>query len=337
MRLAVVILNYNTCALLRGCLQSVLASAALTAGRLAVDLLVVDSASPDGSAAMVAAEFPQVHLLASPVNLGYTGGNNLALHRLGFPVVAPASAIAFTPPLVAPAPPDFVLLLNADTVVIGAALWQMVQVLLDHPGAGACGARLQYGDGTFQHGAFHFPTLAQLALDFFPLTGLPSAHRLHNSRLNGRYPRDQWQGTQPFRVDFVLGAALMVRGTAIAAVGGLDNDYFMYCEEMDWCLRLTAAGWPVLAVPTAQVIHFAGQSSQQMRWTAFERLWRSRYYFYTKHHTLYPPGYLAWVRWLVRAGLWWRTRQAEARFGRGELTGVEVAAELAAYTAVATL
>lgn len=335
MRLAVIVLSYNTRDLLRQCLRSVLASATLTADRLAVDLVVVDNASPDGSAIMVATEFPQVHLVASPTNLGFTGGNNLALRQLGFPVesVGPGAseAVGLLPAA------DFVLLLNADTEVLGDALWQMVQALAAAPQAGACGAHLTYGSGQFQHGAFYFPSLLQIALDFFPLTALPGIHRLHNSRFNGRYPQQLWQGSTPFPVDFVLGAAMLVRGSAIQQVGGLDNEFFMYCEEMDWALRLQQAGWQILAVPTARVIHYEGQSSRQVRWSAYERLWRSRFRFYQKHRPRYSTYYLWWVRQLVRLGLQVRAWQARRRFRTGQISGAALAEELKAYQLVANL
>ncbi|MEZ4729459.1 MAG: glycosyltransferase family 2 protein [Caldilineaceae bacterium] len=332
MRLAVIILSYNTRDLLRQALSSVLASAALTADRLAVDVVVVDNASHDGSPAMVAAEFPQVHLVASDKNLGYTGGNNLGMARLGFDTAAtPSNLRDLTPERFYLDLPDFVLLLNADTEVVGDALWQMAHFLAEYPGAGACGARLRYGNGAFQHGAFALPTLFQVALDFFPLTGVPGAQRLHNSLLNGRYPDFLWQGTQPFPVDFVLGAALMVRREVILQVGGLDDAFFMYCEEMDWCLRMEEAGWGIFAIPTAQVLHHEGQSSKQVRWPAYIQLWRSRFRFYAKHHRIYPHQYVQWVRALVRLGVWRRTRQAHRRFAGGEITGIQLAEELAAY------
>lgn len=333
MRLAIIVLSYNTCALLRNCLHSVFASAARSIDQLSVDVIVVDNASPDGSAAMVAAEFPQAHLVASLDNLGYTGGNNLALNLLGFSVTAAADS-SLQPPV---PQPDFVLLLNADTEIVDDALWQMATFLDDRPDVGACGAHLQYGDGRFQHGAFGFPSLFQMALDFFPLTGVPGAQRLHNSRLNGRYPALLWQGSTPFAVDFVLGAAMMVRGTAIQQVGGLDNEFYLYCEEIDWCLRLQEAGWSIYAIPTAYVIHHEGQSSRQVRWAAYERLWRSRFRFYAKHRGHYPPGYLLLLRIMVRIGLQARRWRAHRRFAQGEVTGKEIQAELAAYTVVEQL
>ncbi len=130
MRLAVIILSYNTRDLLRNCLRSVFGSAALSADQLAVDVIVVDNASHDGSAGMVAAEFPVAHLVASPDNLGYTGGNNLALKLLGFNI---AASLALATRLPLSQCPDFVVLLNADTEIVADALWQMVTCLRDRP------------------------------------------------------------------------------------------------------------------------------------------------------------------------------------------------------------
>lgn len=327
-RLGVIILNYNTRDLLRRCLQSVYASAACTAERLIVDVLVVDSASTDDSAAMVKREFPDTHLIASPTNLGYTGGNNLGLQAFGFAVSERQLPIPELPA------PDYILLLNADTEVNEDALWQMALCLVTTPGAGACGAHLHYGNGTFQHGAFKFPSLAQLALDFFPLTGVPGIHRLHNSGMNGRYPQPLWRGTQPFPVDFVLGAALMVRAAVIRQLGGLDDGYFMYCEELDWAVRMRLAGWQVYAVPLARVTHHEGQSSKQVRWPAFVRLWRSRLRFYRKYQGLHPIGYLTAVRLLVALGIRWRMWQADRRFAKGAVDGTAWQEERAAYRAV---
>src|SRR5690606_37910639 len=128
----------------------------------------------DQSAEMVARDFPQVDLVASSVNLGFTGGNNLALARLGFPVDPPRTAPIDTLIGAQPgqaAPPDYVLLLNPDAELVDDALVRLVRFLAATPNAAVCGAHLRYGDGSFQHGAFRFPGLGQLLIDFFPLTG----------------------------------------------------------------------------------------------------------------------------------------------------------------------
>ena len=199
--------------------------------------------------------------------------------------------------------PTFVLLLNADAEIVGDALWQMATFLHERPAAGACGAICATGMVASSMALLLFHRSFRWRLTFFPLTGWPGVQRLHNSRWNGRYPAQLWQGTTPFPVDFVLGAALMVRGAAIQQVGGLDDAFFLYCEEMDWCMRLEEAGWPIYAVPTAYVIHYEAQSSSQVRWAAYERLWRSRFRFYAKHRRVIPAGYLALLRVLVHGGL----------------------------------
>lgn len=333
--LAVVVVSYNVRELLRRCLASVLASAARTQDRLSVDIVVVDNASHDGSAGMVAAEFPAVRLTALADNSGFTGGNNIALHQLGFPIelarTAPAEGVSSAQR------PDYVLLLNPDTTVADDALWLLVSCLESHPDAGACGARLTYGDGRFQHGAFRYPSVAQVFLDFFPLSRLPGSHRLHSGRINGRYPIQLWNGAAPFPVDFVLGAALMVRGVTVAQVGGLDDGYWMYCEEMDWCLRMRDAGWLTLVAPTAHVVHYEAQSSRQFRWKTYERLWRSRFRFYAKHRNHFPPFQLPIFRYIVRCGISFRRRAMQEAFAGGEVTGVEVAEAMAAFAAIEQL
>ncbi len=340
-RLAVIIVSYNTRDLLRDCLRSV----EVAAGRskwLELEVIVVDNASVDGSAAMVAAEFPQVDLVASTENLGFTGGNNLAMARLGFLTWGDGEWESGEPTnLTSPHLPNFLLLLNPDTTLDPAALDQLATFLRDHPTVGACGAHLTYGDGSFQHGAFRFPSLAQLVFDLWPLAEIKGLRRLHerlrDSRWNGRYPQRLWQGDVPFPVDFVLGAAMMVRAETVRQVGGLDDGYFMYCEEMDWALTMRRAGWEIYAVPTARVVHYEGQSSQQVRWSAFVRLWQSRFRFYRKHRTVYPPSHLLAVRLFVRFGVWMRATLARRRFAHGRVTGEQVVEELAAYRAVAEL
>ena len=327
LRIAIIIVSYNVQSLLRQCLQSIVAQGG--AGAYTVETVVVDNGSADGSAAMVAAEFPAVRLLTPAANLGFTGGNNLALAELGFPVTPQQGGGG--------AAADFVLLLNPDTELTPGALPRMVEYMAAAPRAGVCGAQLRYGDGRFQHGAFRFPGLAQVALDVLPVAGAPGIHRVLDSPLNGRYPQALWQGGAPFPVDFVLGAAMLVRGAAIAQVGGLDDDFWMYCEEMDWCLRMHSHGWQVAVTPAAVVVHHEGQSSRQRRWPSFVQLWRSRYRFYAKHRARYPAGFMFAVRRLVGVGLALQARQVRADFARGRLTGGAAAAALAAFAEVARL
>lgn len=330
MRLSVIIVSYNVCGLLRRCLQSVDASARLTSDWLSVDVTVVDNASGDGSAKMVATEFPHVHLIASPDNLGFPRANNLALKHLGFGENRDRRDA-----------PELVMLLNPDTEVVHNALGKMAAFLRDHPHAGACGPRLHYADGSLQHAAFAFPGLAQLILDLLPLADLPVArrvlHHLLDSRLNGRYPRRLWLGVMPFPVGFILGAALMGSAESVRKTGLLDEGYFMYCEEMDWCLRMREAGMPTYAVPTAQIVHYEGRSSTQVRWRSFERLWASRFRFFGKHAHRYPQVFHLLLRPLVRLGLALNGMVARRQFARGLLSGDRLGEQLDAYAKVLSL
>ena len=316
LRLAIIIVNWNVRELLAGCLTAVAASQ--RPPEQSWEVWVVDNASADGSADMVANEFPWVRLLRSVENLGFAAGNNAALRQIGFGATAPTGPR-----------PDFVLLLNPDTAVAPTAIAAMVQFLTDHPQAGGCGAQLAYGDGQFQHGAFRFPDLWQLFFDFSPLHG-----RLLASRLNGRYPRAWYAAGQPFPIDAALGAALMARGQAIQAVGLLDEHFFMYCEEIDWCWRLHDAGWPLWCVPAARVTHFEGQSTRQFRGEMIVALWRSRLRLYALR---YGPLRRRVARTMVRVGMALESRRARQQAARGALTAEELAPRLDACRRVAAL
>jgi GT2 family glycosyltransferase len=263
---------------------------------------------------MVRQRFPTVHLIAHDENLGFAAGNNLALEamNLGDETL-----------------PRYVLFLNPDTRVLGDALGTMVRFLDATPAAGVVGARLVHGDGGFQHSAFAFPGLGQVFFDFFPLH-----QRLLESRLNGRYPRRWYAAGRPFAVDHPLGAALMVRAEILSQVGSFDERFFMYCEEIDLCWRIKAAGWEIYNIPQAEIVHWVGQSTQQFRDRMFVALWRSRFLMFEKHNS----AAFGWVvRRLVRLGLWAETRRARAAYRRGELVDSELAGRLVAYQEVASL
>lgn len=250
--LSIVIVSWNTRDLLVRCL----AALPDACGELAVEIIVVDNGSTDGTPAEVRAQFPGVRLVEPGRNLGFAGGNNVGL--------ALASG-------------RFRCLLNPDTLTRPGSLSALVAYLIARPTIGAVGPRLLNPDGSEQAVGFRFPTLAQIALDFFPLGG-----RFANTRLNGRYPdapRDR-----PFPIDFPLGACLVARREAALATGPLDEGFFMYSEEVDWCRRMQAAGWPIWCVPTAEVIHFGGQSVAQASSRMYIELHRSRLRYYRRYH-----------------------------------------------------
>jgi GT2 family glycosyltransferase len=331
--LAVVIVSYNVRDLLRACLAATFESLARSP-ELAAEVWVVDNASADGSAELVATEFPQAQLVASQANLGFAGGNNLVLRRLGFTDAANPEPLA-SARATRPAPPairttQYVLLLNPDAEPIGDAIGQMAHFLAAHPQIGGAGAQLQYPDGRFQHGAFRFPDLWQLWFDFFP----PRPRRLLDSPLNGRYPQLRYAAGQPFPIDFALGAALMVRREAIQAAGLLDEGYFMYAEEVDWCWRIQRAGWPFYCVPAAHVIHHGGASTRQFREQSFLNLWQSRKRLYDR---FYGPSQRVLAGGIVRLGMWAEARRARAAAAQGAISAAELAARMAATRAVRAL
>ncbi len=308
--LAVVIVSYNTCAMLRSCLHSVYAN--FEQSSLNGRVWVVDNASSDGSQDMVCAEFPRAYLLVLDQNRGFAAANNAALLELGFGTSA-SQSIA-----------DLVLFLNPDTEVRGSALEIMAAVLQAPGHVGVVGASLVYPDGRFQHSAFRFPTLWQIWFDFI---SWPS--RLIESSLNGRYPRALYQASQPFTIDHPLGAAIMTRADVIRQIGLMDEGFFMYAEEIDWCLRVRKAGWDICCVPDAQIVHHAGASTRQFRDEMFVALWRSRFRLFHKH---YGPVFNLAARWLVQLGMW-----VEARRARRSQSGSDLERRLAAYREVSKL
>ncbi len=265
--LAVVIVSWNVRDLLRACLASLIAD--LDAAGIPRRILVVDSASTDGTPAMVRAEFPSVELIACDENIGYVKGNNLALRsvcRLW------ASCERAGPDA------QFAWLLNPDTVVHPGAARALLAFMRAHPRCGLCGPKLLNPDGSLQHGAFALPGLVQLALETQPVLW-----RFRDTWLDGRYNAARYEGT-PFRIGHPLGAAMLARVEAIQQVGLLDEGFEMYAEEVDWAMRMRKAGWEIWCVPQAVVTHYGGASSRQAGERAERLKWLSRQRYYRKHY-----------------------------------------------------
>lgn len=297
--LSIIIVSYNTRDLLRACLRSVFASDAA----LRREVIVVDNGSSDGSREMVRAEFPPVTLIESD-NVGFAAGNNKG--------IAIANA-------------RYLLLLNPDTQVLGDAFAALVSFMDAHPRAGLAGARLQNADGSFQHSAFRFPTLLMTFIDFFNIN-----HRVLDSRCNGRYSAHQY-ASGPFPIDHPLGACMIVRRQVVDQVGLLDEGFFMYAEEIDWCMRIKRAGWEVWHVPDAHIIHHGGRSTQQFRHRMFVELHRSRARLFAKHRS---PAFCAANRAVLRLGLAREMLRTRWQRRRGRIDDEECRRRMAAYTEV---
>ena len=291
--LSVVIVSWNVRELLRRCLQSVVyspQSSVLSRTQdddqgLRTEIIVVDNASSDGSVEMVRAEFPQVRLIANERNLGFTRGNNqgLALSR-----------------------GRHVLFLNPDTEVVGDALATMVHYMDDHPDVGALGPLLRYPDGSVQSSRRRFPTLGTALFESTLLElwwpGNPWARR---------YRMADWPDDVEQEVDWVVGACLLARREVLDQVGGFDEGFFMYSEEMDLCRRIKAAGWRVVYLPSAQVIHHEGKSSEQVVPARHIHFQTSKVRYFRKYHGSWAAEVLrlflliTYVYQMVEEGLKW--------------------------------
>jgi N-acetylglucosaminyl-diphospho-decaprenol L-rhamnosyltransferase len=250
--IAVCIVNHNTRELLRACVDSVQREAPS-------ELVVVDNASFDGSTEMVEAEFPVVSLIRNGTNLGYGAAANQA--------IADCTA-------------EYVLLLNSDTILQPSALRDLSIYLHQNPQAAIVGPRIVNLDGTLQRSCFPFPTPLDISLDVSNLSQLIR----YIPVLREVYLRT-WSHGRVRRVPWVLGAALAIRRDAFEAVGGFDDSFFMYYEEVDLCYRLAETGWETHFAPVTDVVHVGGASTQQRRADMTVRFFASLAQFYRRHYS----------------------------------------------------
>lgn len=279
--IAVIIVTWNVRDIVLDALRTLYAD--LEQSQLDARVIVVDSASSDNTVEAIARQFPQTEIIASQENPGFAGGNNAGIELSGF---GKGNADDL---------PRAVYLLNPDTLTDIGATQCLFDTLMSDEKIGLVGARLTFGDGSFQHSSFTFPGLRQLWVEFFPTPG-----RLIEHPFNGRYPRDLYHGQDPFEVDFMLGATMMIRREVIQETGMFDTQFFMYAEEVDWQWRIRKAGWNILCVPQAHVVHLGGQSTGQAKPRSIVDLWQSRLRLYKKH---YPGWKLAIAKKMVVAGM----------------------------------
>lgn len=256
-KLSIIIVNYNAKHFLPKCLDSV-----RTASRtLDLETIVVDNKSHDGSREIVRQSYSDVRLVERENNEGFAKANNIGIRA---------------------SDSEYVLLLNCDTEVLGEAFDILVQFLDEHQDVAIVAARVVYPDMTDQGVARSFPT---------PMNALFGRRSLLTRLFpNNRYARKymtsrEHTGDQPFAVDWVSGACLMVRRDVVKHIGLLDEGFFMYWEDADLCYRIKRAGWKIYCVPQARVIHYEGKCSQRAQSTRL--IWqfnKSAYRYYRKHY-----------------------------------------------------
>lgn len=252
--LSIIIINWNTRDLLARCLGCIES----TVKKINLETYVVDNHSTDGSQEMVRRDFPAVKLIANPDNVGFARANNQAMQR---------------------AQGRYVLLLNSDAFVKENTLNYMIQFMDEHPDAGMAGCKLLYEDGSLQHSCFTFPTLAT---ELFIALGLDKL--FPKSKLFGKYAMTDWDYNDTRPVDVIMGAFMLVRADVIATIGMMDESFFMYSEEVDWCYRFKQAGWKVYFCPDVETVHVWGGSSQAVAVETLQRLYRARVQFFRKHY-----------------------------------------------------
>ena len=275
-QVAVIILSWNTRDLLAECLGAVYASQTPPGF---FEVWVVDNASNDGSPDMVRQRFPQARLIANTSNRGFAGANNQALAQLSSP---------------------YALLLNSDAVLPPDALSGLAACLDQHPQAGAAGPMYVNADASFQGSFADFP---RLWTELLVIAGLE--RRLVRPQFPSYGPAASQSGRV---VDWISGACLLVRMETMRQIGLLDEGYFFYSEEVDWCYRANRAGWQVWYCPSVVVKHYVSQSARQTTEASLRHLYRGKVRFFAKHYGRGRATVLKlWVvaNLAIRAGLAW--------------------------------
>ncbi len=256
----IVIVNWNTREILKNCLKSIYDDA----GPVEYEVVVVDNGSTDGSVDMIKAGFPRAQLIENNKNRGFAAANNqgIALAR-----------------------GRYVLLLNSDTIILDRAVAKTVDFADKHPKAGVVGCRVLNADKTLQLTCFRFPSILNEVLASLYLNKL-----FPRNKFFGRYRMSWWERNDIREVDVVTGCFMLVRKEAIDEVGVMDERYFIYTEEADWCYRFMQSGWKRLFTPNAEIIHLHGASGSQQRPEMALQLRGSGLQYFKKHQ-----GYLSYV------------------------------------------
>jgi GT2 family glycosyltransferase len=292
-KLSVIIVSWNCRDLLARCLDTVFAS------KLERDfeVIVVDNSSTDGTAAFVQETYPQVKLIANRENAGFARANNLALRQ---------------------ARGELILLLNPDTELQADTLQVMVDFMDKHPECGMAGCKVLNPDGTLQLACRR--NIPGLADAFFKLSGL--SRLFPRSRRMARYNLTYLPADRVAIVDAVSGSFLMTRRAVMDKIGLLDERFFMYGEDLDWCWRSVRAGYQNYYVPDTSIVHYHGGSSKKRPLRSAYHFYEAMYLFYDKH---FAPRWARPLVWLAAMAMFflglpkmiWRSRVRRAAAAQG--------------------
>jgi GT2 family glycosyltransferase len=233
MDVSIIVVAWNVKELLGKCLQSVYEH---TQG-ITFEVIYVDNASADGSVDMVRSDFPEVRIIENPENRGFIKANNQAIEL---------------------AQGRYVLLLNSDTVLLENTITKTVQFADAHPQAAVVGCRVLNPDLTLQQSCFRFYSTLNMLLDLTYLSRLFPTNRFFGRKIYGG-----WDYNSVREVDVVVGCFSLVRMAAIQQVGVMDERFFVYGDDIDWCRRFVKSGWKVMFTPVGRIIHYGGQTTKK--------------------------------------------------------------------------
>ncbi|MDR1323200.1 MAG: glycosyltransferase family 2 protein [Candidatus Margulisbacteria bacterium] len=270
MRLSIIIVSWNVKDLLERTIAAVLQNPPCSA----YEIIVVDNASSDGSADLMAAKFPQVKLIRSPQNIGFAAGNNLGFRQ---------------------ATGEYLLCLNPDTEMHAGALDFIIDAFDRDARLGALGVKLLNSDGSLQLSCKSFPAADTILYNASGLDAL-----FPKSKIFGKYNMSWFKHDREIEVDQPMGAALALRRSALDQVGVYDERYFMYFDEVDLCWRLKQAGWKIKFFPQVCVTHHWAQSTKQALFKM-----NKQWYISFQKYLVKNKHYSAWLAWLLLSGMVW--------------------------------
>lgn len=279
MDLSIIIVNYETFEMTKQTIESVLNHSP----PFNYDIYVVDNKSEDGSfeklqkTFFMESENERIKFLQNSENGGFAQANNLALQKINS---------------------EYVLLLNSDTVVVGDCLEKSMNYMENNPDTGVLGCKVSLPDGSLDKACRRsFP---KFSVSFYRMTGLSKV--FPKSKRFGRYNLTYLDENETYEVDCVMGAFMFLRSSTIAEVGPLDEKFFMYGEDIDWCYRIKNAGWKIIYYSDAEIIHYKGSSNtEKQNKRMIHEFYRAMYIFYNKHYRENYP----WITTLATyMGIW---------------------------------
>jgi len=273
-KLSIIIVNYNVQDFLLHTLESIKRAVI----NISYEIFVVDNASVDGSVEMIKNKFPDVRLIENQLNRGFAAANNQAMKESSG---------------------EYIVLINPDTVVQEDTFTKLINFMEDHPDAGAATCKILNPDGTFSVDSRHSIPTPMTA--FWKQIGF---HRLFpKSKVFARYNLTYLDENEIYPVDAISGSFMFIRRSAVEEVGYLDEDYFMYCEDVDYCYRITRSGWKIYYAPVSDIIHYKGESTKKNNLDYVLNFNKSLYLFYKKH---FHKKYFSFFSWIILLGIFFR-------------------------------